>query len=126
MHKGHKIAIALVAIALVIVIGLIAVINMNAEPAKVEATAQPTAEPTVAPAATEAPTPDAAPDSQAQNDEAQGNGEMYEGALAGMSEEEIGKLAMAEEQSSHGDAEADAQGDGEIPSADESVAGVAD
>ena len=118
MNSISKIAIAVVAVALVIVIGLI-VLSANTEKTEGNTTVQ-----TVA-AATEAPTaePTKAPEEEAQ-DEAQGEGEMYEGALAGLTEEEIGKLAMAEEQSASGESgEQTAEEDGTM---DESVAGVAD
>ena len=119
MNSASKIAIAVVAIALVIVIGLIVLNANNDKTVKTEATPAPTVQ------ATEQPTaePTKAPEEEAQ-DEAQSNGEMYEGALAGLTEEEIGKLAMAEEQSASGESgEQTAEEDGTM---DESVAGVAD
>jgi len=119
MNSISKLAIAIVAIALAIVIGLI-VLSANAKKTEensamaqtvVQVTEEATAEPTKT------------PEEEAQ-DEAQSNGEMYEGALAGLTEEEIGKLAMAEEQSASGESgEQTAEEDGTM---DESVAGVAD
>lgn len=119
MNHISKIAIAIVAVALVIVIGLI-VLSANTDKtqetaAAVQSTAQPTQEPTAEPTQ--------APEEEAQ-DEAQAEGEMYEGALAGLTEEEIGKLAMAEEQhESDVTGEENAEEEGET---DEAVAGVAD
>ena len=120
MNSISKIAIAIVAVALVIVIGLI-VLSANTEKTeKIEATAvQPVAQVTEIPAEEPAKTPE-----EEAQDEAQENGEMYEGALAGLTEEEIGKLAMAEEQHHSGETgEETAEEDGTM---DESVAGVAD
>lgn len=102
MHKGQKIAIVLVAVALIAVIGLILLSHEAAEPAPA-ATSAPTAEPTAEPvnepdntqAQADSQTADDAAQQQAQ-DEAQ-NDTLYEGALAGLSEEEIAALAMAEE-----------------------------
>jgi len=120
MNAISKAAIAIVAIALVIVIGLIVLSADKDTTAKIEATPEPTAQ------AAEVPTaePAAAPGEEAQTDEAQSNDDMYEGALAGLTEEEIGMLAMAEEQNvsdETGEKTADEEGE----SAD-AVAGVAD
>jgi hypothetical protein len=120
MNSISKIAIAIVAVALVIVIGLI-VLSANTEKTeKIEATAvQPVAQATEIPAEEPAKTPE-----EEAQDEAQGNGEMYEGALAGLTEEEIGKLAMAEEQHDEGvNGEETAAEEG---ASEEAVAGVAD
>ena len=106
MNHIVKIVVAVLVAALIAVIGLI-VISNNAgnEIPKAEATAVPAIEATAKPEATQQPEevktteePVQAAD-QAQNDEAQE--EMYEGALAGMTEEEIARQALAEEQS-HG------------------------
>ena len=120
MHNITKIVVAVLVAALIVVIGLIYITkDQGAEENAASATAQPVA--TAAPSATEdaekteagndkndTPTPpEAGADSavteeaadKAQEDEAQGT--MYEGALAGLSEEEIAKLAMAEEEAMH-------------------------
>ena len=107
MNSIVKIVVAILVVALIAVIGLI-VISNNAgnEIPQQEATAQPAIEATAAPEATqqleetkEPEEPVQAAD-QAQNDEAQDE-EVYEGALAGMTEEEIAQQALAEE-NSHG------------------------
>lgn len=87
MHKVTKIVVAVVVIALIAVIGLIFVTkDQGANEPAAAATAEPSAEPTATaePVTTEEP-----------QDEAQGT--MYEGALAGLTEEEIAALALAEE-----------------------------
>lgn len=122
MNHISKIAIAVVAIALVIVIGLI-VLNASENKQNIQPTPEPTVEATVEPTQEPTAEPTTAPEETAQ-DEAQVSGEMYEGALAGLTEEEIGKLAMAEEQHNSGETgEENAEEDGTM---DESVAGVAD
>ena len=119
MNHISKIAIAIVAVALVIVIGLIVLSANTKKTETLEATAQQIAQATEIPAAE----PTKAPEEEAQ-DEAQVNGEMYEGALAGLTEEEIGRLAMAEEQNgSEAAGEETAEGEG---TNNEIVAGVAD
>lgn len=119
MNSISKIAIAVVAVALVIVIGLIVLSANTKKTEEVDATVQAVVQ--VTEEATAEPTK--APEEEAQN-EAQSNGEMYEGALAGLTEEEIGRLAMAEEQHrSDETGEEIAEEDGTM---EESVAGVAD
>ena len=103
MNHISKIAIVLVAVALVIVIGLI-VLNASAKQQNIQPTPEPTVQATAEPTQEPTAEPTNAPEETAQ-DEAQENGEMYEGALAGLTEEEIGRLAMAEEQ--HGSGETD-------------------
>lgn len=94
MQKVTKIAIAVVVVALIAVIGLIVISSRPVEqtPA-VEATAQP-AEDSGQANETEPEKPDQA--GEEAQDEAQGT--MYEGALAGLTEEEIAALALAEEE----------------------------
>ena len=122
MNHISKIAIAVVAVALVIVIGLI-VLNASENKQDIQPTPEPTTQATAEPTQEPTAEPTEAPEETAQ-DEAQVNGEMYEGALAGLTEEEIGKLAMAEEQHHSGETgEETAEEDGTM---DESVAGVAD
>ena len=92
MQKAAKIAIALIVVALIAVLGLIAMQNkadVAPEPVPTESPAPDEASEEEAP---EEETPGAAPD----DGEASGE-EMYEGALAGKTEEEIGQMAMAEE-----------------------------
>lgn len=107
MNHIVKIVVAILVVALIAVIGLI-VISNNAgnEIPKAEATAVPAIEATATPEATQQPEeatttegPVQAAD-EAQSDEAQDE-DVYEGALAGMTEEEIARQALAEEQS-HG------------------------
>ncbi len=115
MNHISKIAIAVVAVALVIVIGLMVLSASTYKTVKIDATTQTVSEPTAEPTK--------APEEEAQ-DNAQENGEMYEGALAGLTEEEIGKLAMAEEQhESDGTGEEDAA---EVGAGEDAVAGIAD
>ena len=108
MNPIVKIAVAVLVAALIVVIGLIVISNNagNGIP-KAEATAVPAIEATAAPEATQQPEeaktteePVQAAD-QAQDMEDAQDEEMYEGALAGMTEEEIARQALAEEQS-HG------------------------
>ena len=121
MNPISKIAIALVAVALVIVLGLIAATAfIKPQEETMQPTPEPTAQATIEPTAE----PTDAPEEEALEDDAQAEGEMYEGALAGLSEEEIGKLALAEEQGHSeetGEESADEQGE-----ENEAVAGVAD
>ena len=109
-----KVAI-LLACALIVVIGLIvlvsgtdakkaevATVNQNemvaAQKAQTEENKAPTAhEPNEEAKASQENVTD-----EAQNNEVAQEDELYEGALAGLSEEEIAKLAMAEEHSSAG------------------------
>ena len=103
-----KVAI-LLATALIVVIGLIVIVHGTEAKkpevatvetkvevvAKTEETKAPTAhEPTV-----EAKASQEDVTNQAQDHEIAQEDDMYEGALAGLSEEEIAKMAMAEEQS---------------------------
>ena len=114
MNPAIKIVVALLVAALIAVVGLIVITN-NSE------TAQKALEVTTVPAATEQPkaavseatevpaaTSEPADTEEAEmsaNDEApaetetEAQGTMYEGALAGLTEEEIAALAMAEEHS---------------------------
>jgi hypothetical protein len=124
MHNITKLVVAVLVAALIVVIGLIYITqDQGAEKPAAIATAQPVA--TAAPSATDEAekteagnemndtptTPEAGAESamteeaaeKAQENEAQGT--MYEGALAGLSEEEIAKLAMAEEEAMHQGAE---------------------
>ena len=114
MDPAIKKVVAVLTAALIVVIGAILVINtanMKAavtteneiktqdnieENQQADADAEPTAE--------EMPTDGAQAGetgvtNEAQDDEAAQNDVMYEGALAGLSEEEIAKMAMAEEES---------------------------
>ena len=93
MQPKMKIVVAVLVAALLAVIGWIVVTQKNSaqEPAPA-ATATPeiTETPDTEPEATAEP-------AQGEEDAAQDT--MYEGALAGLSEEEIAKLALAEEES---------------------------
>ena len=98
MQQGTKIAVVVLAIALVAVIGLICLTKGSgtAQPIA-EATATPEAEQTSMPEETPQPEESAQP---AEDEEVTPQETLYEGALAGLTEEEIGKLAIAEEESS--------------------------
>ena len=103
-----KVAILLAA-ALIVVIGLIAIVH-STQAKKVEAATEENSAQVIAKTEeTQAPTAHE-PEEEAKasqedvtqealKQEAAQENEMYEGALAGLSEEEIAKLAMAEEQS---------------------------
>ena len=107
MQPIVKIVVAVLVVALIAVIGLIAISNnARVETLNVQATDAPTMEATAMPEATQQPETehieDTATDSvsnEAQTEDAQD--EMYEGALAGMTDEEIAQQALAEEQN-HG------------------------
>ena len=102
MNPAIKAVVAVLVIALIAVVGLIVVTRTGDAP-------QP--EPTATPMATQTPQETAAPEPTQTSDEPQAaadtgdeaqedaQGTMYEGALAGLSDEEIAKLAMAEEAS---------------------------
>lgn len=104
MQPTIKMVVAIVVVALIAVIGLIWITNGHqdsgaGEPAAAATTApEETKQPeeTAEPAGSASPDPDDA-DKEAQDD---AQGTMYEGALAGLSEEEIAALAIAEEESS--------------------------
>ena len=107
MNHIVKIVVAVLVAALIAVIGLIVISNNagNAIPVS-EATAVPATEATAKPEATQQPEEAKTTEepvqaaNEAQSNEAQDE-VMYEGALAGMTEEEIARQALAEEQS-HG------------------------
>ena len=108
MNHIVKIVVAILTVALIAVIGLIVISNNagNGIP-KSEATAAPTAEAAATPEATQQPEETKAPEAtdeaanEAQNNEEAQGDDVYEGALAGMTEEEIAKQALAEEEN-HG------------------------
>ena len=116
MDPAIKKVVAVLAAALIVVIGVILVINIAGRDAAVttgndsktqenqnieetkqaDADAEPNAEekPT-----DEAQAGEAGVTQEAQSKDAAQENEMYEGALAGLSEEEIAKMALAEEES---------------------------
>ena len=115
MDPAIKKVVAVLAAALIVVIGVICVINFankdaavttdngiktqenqNIENKQADADAEPNAEekPT-----DEAQAGEAGVTQEAQSKDAAQENEMYEGALAGLSEEEIAKMALAEEES---------------------------
>ena len=114
MDPAIKKVVAVLAAALIVVIGVILVINIAGKDAAVttgsktqenqnieetkqaDADAEPNAEekPT-----DEAKAGEAGVTQEAQSKDAAQENEMYEGALAGLSEEEIAKMALAEEES---------------------------
>lgn len=114
MDPAIKKVVAVLAAALIVVIGVILVINFAGKDAAVttgsktqenqnieetkqaDADAEPNAEekPT-----DEAKAGEAGVTQEAQSKDAAQSDEMYEGALAGLSEEEIAKMALAEEES---------------------------
>ena len=116
MDPAIKKVVAVLAAALIVVIGVILVINIAGKDAAVttgndsktqenqniEETKQADAD--AEPNAEEKPTDEAQTGEAGVTQEAQDNVEaqidgMYEGALAGLSEEEIAKMALAEEES---------------------------
>ena len=116
MDPAIKKVVAVLAAALIVVIGVILVINIAGKDAAVttgnesktqenqniEETKQADAD--AEPNAEEKPTDEAQASEAGVTHEAQDNVEaqidgMYEGALAGLSEEEIAKMALAEEES---------------------------
>ena len=102
MQKAIRIAAVIAAVALIVVIGWIIWLNGSRQAPAAEATAEPTA----AAQNTESAEPEQTgePINEAQDD---AQGTMYEGALAGLTEEEIAALALAEE---HGAAQSESVG----------------
>lgn len=113
MNPAIKIVVALLVAALIAVVGLI-IVTSNSDAAKApEATTAPVvtqqleaakSEATQVPAATSEPADTEEAEMSADHDapaenETEAQGTMYEGALAGLTEEEIAALAMAEEHS---------------------------
>lgn len=96
MQQGTKIVAIILVVALLVVIGLI-VMMKDKGTAQPEATATPEAEQTSMPEETPQPGESAQP---AEGEEVTPQETMYEGALAGLTEEEIGQMAIAEEESS--------------------------
>ena len=114
MDPAIKKVVAVLAAALIVVIGVICVINfanMDAavtteneikaqEKQNIEDQADADAEPNAEEKPTdEAQAGEAGVTQEAQSNDAAQENEMYEGALAGLSEEEIAKMALAEEES---------------------------
>ena len=116
MDPAIKKVVAVLAAALIVVIGAICVINFanmdaavttdngikNQENQNIEDDRQADAD--AEPIAEEKPTDEAQAGetgvtNEAPNDDVAQNDVMYEGALAGLSEEEIAKMALAEEES---------------------------
>ena len=100
MQNTMKTVIAVVLAALIVVIGLIVLTNTRGQaPEAPVATEAPAA--TQAPEATEAPQDSeeapATPEDESPEEADASTEDLYEGALAGLTEEEIGELAMAEE-----------------------------
>lgn len=109
MQKMTKIAIAVVAVVLIVLVGWMIMTKKQADPS-----AQVTPEPTAAAQDSPAPAPSAAleepeataepeaaaePEATAEPEAADGApDEMYEGALAGLTQEEIAAMALAEEE----------------------------
>lgn len=102
MQKAIRIAAVVVAVALIVVIGWIISMNGSRQVPEAVATAEPTATAETTP--TPEPEQTGAPEHEAQDD---AQGTMYEGALAGLTEEEIAALALAEE---HGAAQSEGVG----------------
>ena len=89
MQPGMKAVVAVLVVALIAVIGLIVISQGNsAQKPAPTVTATPETTAALEPTAELAQGDDAAQDT------------MYEGALAGLTEEEIAKMALAEEESS--------------------------
>lgn len=127
MNHISKSVIAVVAVVLLIVIGMIAWNHMASKDAAedVQITPESMVQAENTPEMTTQPAEEATtvPEEMAQDDAQDHEEEMYEGALAGLTEEEIGKLAMQEEQHSGETGEENADEDGMT---NETVAGVAD
>ena len=86
MQPGMKAVVAVLVVALIAVIGLIVISQGNSAQ-------KPAPTVTATPETTAALEP-------AQSGDAAAQDTMYEGALAGLTEEEIAKMALAEEESS--------------------------
>ena len=114
MDPAIKKVVAVLAAALIVVIGVICVINFanmdaavtteNEIKAQEKQNIEDQADADAEPSAEEKPTDEAQAGEAGVTQEAQSNdaaqeNEMYEGALAGLSEEEIAKMALAEEES---------------------------
>ncbi len=109
MQPGIKIVVAILVVALIAVIGLI-VMTKGTETGAGEPAAVATTTPAEEPAETskieeqkETENQETVPEQDAQQapaDSEQAQETMYEGALAGMTEEEIAKMAIEEESSS--------------------------
>lgn len=100
MNSAIKWVVAVLVVALIAVIGLIVMStdNEESEPAAVATTAPET---TTQPEETAEPQKNTEATPGSANEEAQeeAQGTMYEGALAGLTEEEIAAMAIAEEES---------------------------
>lgn len=106
MQPGIKIVVAILVAALIAVVGLI-VMTKGTEDGAGEPAAAATMPPAVEPAETSqveeqkaTDNPEVVPEedaNKAQADSEQAQDPMYEGALAGMTEEEIAEMAIAEE-----------------------------
>ena len=97
MQPRMKVAAVVIAVALIAVVGLIVITGLEKAEPHTQATVAAT---TATPEAAATPDPSTEPDdadkeTQAQDDAAQNT--MYEGALAGLTEEEIEQQALAEE-----------------------------
>ena len=109
MQPIMKIVVAILTVALIAVIGLIVISNNAGDKTPgTEATAVPAAEAAATPEATQKPEEaNTEPEISSVSNEApiedkeQAQDTVYEGALAGMTEEEIARQALAEEES-HG------------------------
>ena len=119
MNPAIKVVVALLVAALIAVIGMIMLTNQQASEQKAEAATtqattvpQVTAEPQVKAEESTEPQETAEQGETGVSEQAQDEAQedMYEGALAGLSEEEIAKMALAEEQS-HGTGEDESETD---------------
>ena len=119
MNPAIKVVVALLVAALIAVIGMIMLTNQQAseqeaEAATTQATTVPqvTTEPQVKAEESTEPQKTAEQGETGVSEQAQDEAQedMYEGALAGLSEEEIAKMALAEEQS-HGTGEDESETD---------------
>lgn len=111
MHKKEKIAIAILAVLLALVIGLI-IITGNRRAEEGAQTMQPD-EPadiqTIQEADENAPTAQSEEDGEGVQLETEEETPVYEGAIAGLTEEEIAALALAEESAHAGEEAVDAE-----------------
>ncbi|MBQ7784946.1 MAG: hypothetical protein IJ381_02185 [Clostridia bacterium] len=108
MNPAIKVVVALLVAALIAVIGMIMLTNQDAGEPEAEAATTPvtTNAPSVNTQAEVQPEESTKPEETAQESETsvseeaqeEAQGTMYEGALAGLSEDEIARMALAEEQ----------------------------
>lgn len=99
MQQAIKIAVAVIAIALIVGMGW--TLTHRSEAPVSQATAQPEAAATSTPDSTSTPEPAETAAPQTTEEAVQEEtGDLYEGALAGLTQEQIAEMALAEEAAS--------------------------